>query len=71
MIELVVRELHHVRAAYDDFCEYRDEYDKRFNKGQDGAVRRDRIDRKRQQLHQRMKRRMATDRRAKKATALW
>jgi uncharacterized membrane protein YkvA (DUF1232 family) len=71
MIELVVRELHHVREAYDDFCDFRDEYDKRFNKGQDGAVRRDRIDRKRQQLHQRMKRRMATDRRAKKATALW
>ncbi len=71
IIELVVRELHHVREAYDDFCEYRDEYDKRFKAGHDGAVRRDRIDRKRQQLHQRMKRRMAKDKRAKKSTALW
>jgi len=71
IIELVVRELHHVREAYDDFCEYRDEYDKRLKTAHDGAVRRDRVDRKRQQLHQRMKRRMAKDRRAKKSTALW
>lgn len=71
MIELVVRELLHVREAYDDFCEYRDDYDTRFKTGHDGAVRRDRIDRKRQQLHQRMKRRMMKDRRAKKSTALW
>ena len=71
MIELVVRELFHVREAYDDFCEYRDDYDERFKTGHDGAVRRDRIDRKRQHLHQRMKRRMAKDRRAKKSTALW
>jgi hypothetical protein len=37
----------------------------------DRVIRRDRIDRKRQQLHQRMKRRMMKDRRAKKETALW
>lgn len=71
MIELVIRELHHVREAYDDFCDYRDAYDKRAQGLQDGAVRRDRIDKKRQQLHQRMKRRLAKDRRAKKSTALW
>lgn len=71
MIELVVRELHHVREAYEDFCEYRDDYEARFKTGHDRAVRRDRIDRKRQQLHQRMKRRMAKDRRARKSTALW
>ncbi len=58
MIELVVRELQHVRDAYEDFCDFRDGYDKRFKSGHDAAVRRDRIDRKRQQLHQRMKRRM-------------
>ena len=57
MIELVVRELSHVRKAYDDFCEFRDNYDREFKSGHDAAVRRDRIDRKRQQLHQRMKRR--------------
>lgn len=57
MIELVVRELQHVRDAYEDFCDFRDSYDKRFKSGHDAAVRRDRIDKKRQQLHQRMKRR--------------
>lgn len=71
MIELVVRELHHVREAYEDFCDFRESYDKRFKTGHDGAIRRDRIDRKRQQLHQRMKRRLTRDRRAKISTALW
>ena len=71
MIELVVRELHHVREAYDDFCDFRIAYDQRHKSGHDGAVRRDRIDRRRQTLHQRMKRRRAKDRRAKKSTALW
>ena len=71
IIELVVLELQHVREAYDDFCEFRDGYDHRFRTGHDGAVRRDRIDRKRQQLHQRMKRRMRRDRKLNKSTALW
>ena len=71
MIELVIRELHHVREAYDDFCDYRDAYEKNSQALEDGAVRRDRIDKKRQQLHQRMKRRLAKDRRANKSTALW
>lgn len=66
MIELVVRELSHVREAYDDFCEFRDNYDKRFGDGHDAAVRRDRIDRKRQQLHQRMKRRTRSDRKSRR-----
>ncbi|MFQ5983678.1 MAG: DUF1232 domain-containing protein [Woeseiaceae bacterium] len=61
MIELVVRELQHVRDAYADFCDFRDGYDKRFKTGHDPAVRRDRIDRKRQQLHQRMRRRRKRD----------
>lgn len=71
MIELVIRELHHVREAYDDFCDFRDNYDKNGNGKEHGAIRRDRIDKKRQQLHQRMKRRLAKDRRARKSTALW
>lgn len=71
IIELVVRELQHVREAYDDFCEFRDKYDRRHRSGHDGAVRRDRIDRKRQQLHLRMKRRLARDRKARKSTVLW
>jgi uncharacterized membrane protein YkvA (DUF1232 family) len=71
MIELVVRELHHVREAYEDFCRFRDDYYSRFKAGHDVAVRRERIDRKRQQLHRRMKQRLAKDRRTKKSTALW
>jgi uncharacterized membrane protein YkvA (DUF1232 family) len=71
MIELVVRELHHVREAYDDFCKFRDEYDQRFRTGEDEAVYLDRITHRRQQLHKRMKRRLARDKRAKKSTALW
>ena len=65
MIELVVRELQHVRAAYDDFCDFRDNYDNTFKTGHDPAIRRDRIDRKRQQLHQRMKRRTKSQRKAR------
>jgi len=71
VIELVVRELHHIREAYDDFCDYREHYDKKEGGESGGVIRRDRIDKKRQQLHQRMKRRLLKDRRAKKATALW
>jgi len=71
MIELVVRELRHVRDAYDDFCDFRDNYDKRNKSRIDSAVRRDRIDRKRQQLHQRMKRRLKSDKKLRKSSALW
>jgi uncharacterized membrane protein YkvA (DUF1232 family) len=71
IIELVVREMQHVREAYEDFCEFRDTYDQQFGSSHDAAVRRDRIDRKRQQLHQRMKRRLKSDRKQKISTALW
>ena len=71
MIELVVRELQHVREAYTDFCDYRDSYDKQKKSKQDSAVRRDRIDRKRQALHQRMKRRLMRDRKVRRSTSLW
>ena len=71
MIELVVRELQHVREAYDDFCDYRDKYDRKYKSGHDSAIRRDRIDRKRQALHQRMKRRLMKDRKSRRSTTLW
>ena len=57
MIELMMRELQHVREAFDDFCDFRDTYDSEQKSARDSAVRRDRVDRKRQQLHQRMNRR--------------
>jgi uncharacterized membrane protein YkvA (DUF1232 family) len=71
MIELVVRELRHVREAYDDFCDFRDNFDKSKKSRADAAVRRDRIDRKRQQLHQRMKRRLKNEKKSQKNSALW
>ena len=57
IIELVTREMQHVREAYDDFCAFRDEFDT--GADVDPVIRRDRIDRRRQQLHQRMRRRSA------------
>ena len=57
IIELVTREMQHVREAYDDFRSFRREFDGEHGKDIDGAIRRDRLDRKRQQLHQRMQRR--------------
>jgi uncharacterized membrane protein YkvA (DUF1232 family) len=65
IIELVVRELHHVRVAYDDFCQFRDEFDSDKGKDVDPVIRRDRIDRRRQQLHQRMQRRSAQQKKSK------
>ena len=65
IIELVVRELHHVRIAYDDFCQFRDDFDNDKGKNVDPVIRRDRIDRRRQQLHQRMQRRSAQQKKSK------
>ncbi len=67
ILELVARELQHVREAYDDFCDFRDEFDKQHGSTIDTAIRRDRLDRKRQQLHQRMRRRTSRD----KKSQLW
>ena len=69
VIELIMQELHHVREAYEDFCTYRKTFDEEHGKTIDGAVRRDRIDRRRQQLHQRMQRRSAS--RKTKSVELW
>jgi uncharacterized membrane protein YkvA (DUF1232 family) len=57
IIELVTREMQHVREAYDDFRTFRREFDDKHGTDIDGAIRRDRLDRKRQLLHQRMQRR--------------
>lgn len=61
ILELVARELQHVREAYDDFCHFRDDFDRQHGAKIDAAIRRDRLDRKRQQLHQRMRRRTSRD----------
>jgi uncharacterized membrane protein YkvA (DUF1232 family) len=62
ILKLVTRELQHVHEAYLDYCKYRDDFDEQHGKSIDGAVRRDRLDRRRQQLHQRMQRRTAQHR---------
>ena len=59
ILEIVSRELIHVREAYSEFCDYRDEFDKDHGESVDAAIRRDRLDRRRQSLHQRMRRRSA------------
>ena len=63
ILEVVARELKHVREAYDDYCRFRDEYDGKHRGNSDPVVRRDRLDRRRQQLHQRMQRRSQRDKR--------
>jgi uncharacterized membrane protein YkvA (DUF1232 family) len=67
IIELIMLELRHVRDAYDDFRKFRSEFDSQHGTSIDGAIRRDRLDRKRQQLHQRMKRRSASS----KKSGIW
>ncbi len=67
ILELAAIELTHVREAYADFCNYRDEFDKEHGDKIAAVIRRDRIDRRRQSLHQRMRRRTARD----KKSELW
>lgn len=67
IIELVARELSHVREAYEDFCVFRDDFDKAEGGKVDPVIRRDRLDRRRQQLHQRMRHRSAQQ----KKNGLW
>jgi uncharacterized membrane protein YkvA (DUF1232 family) len=67
IIELITGDLLHVREAYDDFRQFRREFDDQHGKNIDGAIRRDRLDRKRQQLHQRMQRRSISG----KKSAIW
>lgn len=64
ILELVARELVHVLEAYADFCGYRDDFEQEHGKNIDAAIRRDRLDRRRQSLHQRMRRRTAHDRKS-------
>ena len=61
IIELIALEMVHVREAYADFCDYREEFDREHGSKIDAAVRRDRLDRRRQRLHQRMHRRTKKD----------
>jgi uncharacterized membrane protein YkvA (DUF1232 family) len=66
LIELLMRDLRHVREAYRDFCTYRDNYSRRYRDSDDQQKRR-RLTARRRDLHARMKRRAKRDAR----TALW
>lgn len=67
LIELLIRDLRHVREAYDDFCKFRDSYGTKYGGDPDPAMRRKRLDTRRKQLHERMKRRQRRER----TTTLW
>ena len=67
LIELLMRDLRHVREAYMDFCAFRDTYARRYRDGGDEKKKQQRISARRRELHARMKRREKRD--AK--TALW
>ena len=62
MVELVCRELRHEIDAYQDFCKFRDEEEKRRGKSTDPLTREQWLSTRRAQLHDRMRRRR---------TALW
>ena len=64
ILELTARELVHVLEAYAEFCSFRDDYDKQHGDKIDAAVRRDRLDRQRQKLHQRMRQQTARERKS-------
>jgi uncharacterized membrane protein YkvA (DUF1232 family) len=66
LIELLLRDLRHVRDAYRDFCAYRDEYAQRY-RDRDANKKQRRLAARRRDLHARMKRRQKRDAR----TALW
>lgn len=65
ILELVARELVHVREAYDEFSEFREAFDTEHGKDGDALIRRDRIDKQRQKLHQQMRRRSARDQKSR------
>jgi len=62
ILKLVTHEQQHVHEAYVDYCEFRQDFDKQHGKSIDSAIRRDRLDKRRQQLRQRMQRRSSQQR---------
>lgn len=67
LIELLLRNLRHVREAYDDFRAFRGAWDQRHRSAGNDAARRKALEAKRRTLHERMKRRQAREKRP----ALW
>lgn len=71
MIELVVRELRHALDAYNDFCRFRKAITRERKKGATAAERKLQLQKRRTQLHARMKRRLQKDLKGKRPSPLW
>ena len=69
MIELLLREMRHVSAAYADFCEARRKFENAPDSDADDVRRR--LGRRRQKLQERMRRRYKADREKGIARGLW
>lgn len=67
LIELLLRDLRHVREAYAEFREYRKDWENRRDRAGDPVARRKILEAKRRALHDRMQRRQARQKRP----ALW
>jgi len=70
MIELLLREMRHVRDAYRDFCAFRDSYDRKNADRSKPKERLARLKKRRTELHKRMRRRHAADNKSQRR-ALW
>ena len=70
MIELLLRDMRHVRDAYRDFCAFRESLDRAHGRAADSGDRLGRLRKRRTELHKRMRRRHAADRKLSRK-ALW
>lgn len=71
MLELLLKEMRHVREAYAEFCDYRATYRERYRTGHDEATRNRRLGKRRSQLHARMRRRTTRSLASQKISVLW
>ena len=71
MIEMLLCETRHLRDSYEDFCKFRQEYDDRNCGSEDKIARDKKLANKRKQLHARMERRKAADKKLQKQAAVW
>jgi len=71
MIELLLRDMRHVRDAYRDFCAFRADYDQKHSGQGHDRDRSARLKKRRTELHKRMRRRHAADRTVNPKATLW
>lgn len=71
MIELLMRDMRHVSAAYADFCDFRRALTNGSRTAQLSAEQKQRLQNRRRQLHERMRRRQAADRKRGRVSPLF